>query len=95
MGQDWRPKKASMVELFILVLEMANLKIPEAISLREKDRWIVFHAYVVICYVLSLHGCEGFLCNLASLHHKFAIGGTHDVVITHDGYRDPSPTPTS
>jgi hypothetical protein len=82
MGQDWRPNKAITVELLILVLETAELKIGEAVSLREKDRWIVFRAYVVICYVLSLRGCKGFLCNLAGLHRKFAIGGTQYVVIT-------------
>jgi hypothetical protein len=48
MGQDWRPNKAITVELLILVLEMAALKLGEAISLREKDQCIVCHAYVVI-----------------------------------------------
>jgi hypothetical protein len=81
MGQDWRPNKAISVKLLILVLEAADLKVEEATSLREKDRWIVFHAYVVICYVLSLRGCKGFLCDLAGLHRKFAIGGDHYVVI--------------
>jgi hypothetical protein len=44
MGQDWRLNKAISVELPILVLETAELKLEEAISLGETDRWIVFHA---------------------------------------------------
>jgi hypothetical protein len=81
MGQDWRPNKAISVELSVLTLEMANLKITEAPSIMEKDRWIVFHSYVVICYVLSLRGCEGFLCDLAGLHRKCLTGGDRYVVI--------------
>jgi hypothetical protein len=82
MGQDWRPNKAILVELLILILEMGDLKVQEATSLCERDRWIVFYAYyVVICYILSLWGCEWFLCDLAGLHWKFAIGGTCYVVI--------------
>ena len=81
MGQDWRPNKAISVDLLLLVLEAADLKVREATSPREMDRWVVFHTYVVICYVLSLRGCEGFLCDLSGLHRKFASGGTRYVVV--------------
>jgi hypothetical protein len=81
MGQDWRPNKAIPIELLLLVLETADLKVQEATSLREKDCWISFHTYVVICYVLTLRGCEGFLCDLAGLHRKFETGGSRYVVI--------------
>jgi hypothetical protein len=67
------------------VLEIADLKVQEATSLREKDRWISFHTYVVICYVLSLRRCEGFLCDLAGLHQKFETGGSPYVVIALPG----------
>jgi hypothetical protein len=54
MGQDWRPKKAIPVELLLLLLELANLKISKAVSLSGKNRWIVFRSYVTVCYTLSL-----------------------------------------
>jgi hypothetical protein len=49
MGQDWRPNKAISVELLMLVLEVAALKIHEAPTLHARNRWTVFHAYVVVC----------------------------------------------
>jgi hypothetical protein len=81
MGQDWRPNKAISVELLLMVLVMADQKIEEATSLHKTDRWIVFHAYVAVCYVLSLGGCEGFLMDLSVLHRKFATGGTRYIVM--------------
>jgi hypothetical protein len=81
MGQDWRPNKAIPVDLLLLVLETANLKCMESVSLLEKNRWIVFHTYATTCYVLSLRGCEGFLLDLAGLNRRFATGGEKYVVI--------------
>jgi hypothetical protein len=81
MGQDWRPNKAIPVELLLLALDLANLKCLESVSLLEKNRWIVFHAYVTVCYVISLRGCEGFLLDLSGLHWRFAAGGNKYVVI--------------
>jgi hypothetical protein len=81
MGQDWRPNKALSIDLFLATLESAKLKITEAVSIRDKNRWIVFHAYVVVCYTCSLRGCEGFLLDLAGLNRKFAAGGNKYVVI--------------
>jgi hypothetical protein len=81
MGQDWRPNKALSVKLVILALQLAELRSQEAASLHEKNRWLVFHAYVTVCYVVSLRGCEGFLLDLAGLNRKFKAGGTKYVVI--------------
>jgi hypothetical protein len=81
MGQDWRPNKAISVELVLLVLELADLRIQEAPSTHEKNRWLVFHAYVTVCYAVSLRGCEGFLLDLAGLNRKFGAGGERYVVI--------------
>ena len=81
MGQDWRPNKALPVELILLMLETADLKIREAISVSDTNRWIVFHSYVVVCYTCSLRGCEGFLLDLAGLNRKFLLGGDKYVVI--------------
>jgi hypothetical protein len=81
MGQDWRPNKAISIELLLLLLESADLKIRESVSLQEKNRWVVFHAYVVVCYTVSLRGCEGFLLDLAGLNRKFLAGGDKYIVI--------------
>jgi hypothetical protein len=81
MGQDWRPNKAISVELVILALQLAELRSQEAPSLYEKNRWLVFHTYVTVCYVVSLRGCEGFLLDLAGLNRKFNAGGNRYVVI--------------
>jgi hypothetical protein len=81
MAQDWRPNKAISVELVILVLELANLRAQEAPSLYDQNRWIVFHAYMTVGYVVSLRGCEGFLLDLLGLNRKFQTGGTKYVVM--------------
>jgi hypothetical protein len=70
MGQDWHPNKAIPVELLLLLLELIELKIQEAVSGQGKNFWIVFHTYVVVCYTLSLRGCEGFLLDLSGLTRK-------------------------
>jgi hypothetical protein len=75
------PIKAIPVELLLLVLDLANLKFQESVLLLEKNRWIVFHTYVTICYVLSLRGCKGFLLDLAGLNQRFAANGDKYVVI--------------
>jgi hypothetical protein len=81
MGQDWRPNKALSIELLLLLLESSKLKILEAVTLSDKNRWIVFHAYVVACYTCLLHSCKGFLLNLDGLNQKFAADGDKYVVI--------------
>jgi hypothetical protein len=81
MGQDWRPNKALSIDLLLALLESAELKITEAVSLRDRNRWIVFHAYVAVCYTCSLRGCEGFLLDLDGLNRKFTAGGDKYVVI--------------
>jgi hypothetical protein len=77
----WCPNKAISVELLLLLLESLELKILEAASLSGKNRWIVFHAYMVVCYTCSLRGCESFLLDLEGLNRKFAAGGDKYVVI--------------
>jgi hypothetical protein len=81
MGQDWRPNKAIPVELLLLLLELAKLKIQRAVSFRDKNWCVVFHTYVAVCYMFSLPGCEGFLLDLAQLNHKFMAGGNKYVVL--------------
>jgi hypothetical protein len=61
---------------------MAELKIREAVSLRDRNRWIVFHTYVAVCYTCSLRGCEGSLLDLDCLNRKFTAGGNKYIVIS-------------
>jgi hypothetical protein len=39
------------------------------------------NAYLVVCYPISLRGCEGFLLDLVGLNRKFDVGGAHSVVL--------------
>jgi hypothetical protein len=81
MGQDWWPNKATPIKLLILVLETANLKIQEDTFLLQTDHWISFHTYLVICYVLSLCGCDDYFCDLERLDQKFGTSRTPYVAI--------------
>jgi hypothetical protein len=54
MGQDWPPNKAISVELVILVLWLSKLRAQEAPSLHDQNWWLVFHAYVTICYAVHM-----------------------------------------
>jgi hypothetical protein len=81
MGQDWRPNKAMSVELYLKVLEEIELRIEGAPSPRDHNRWIVFHTYAVVSYVLSLRGREGLLLDLEGLHRQWNSGdGTYVIV---------------
>jgi hypothetical protein len=60
MGTIWRPNVAFQIPLLLKILELAEHRLNEDISPRENDRWIVFIAYCVVTYTLSLRGTEGF-----------------------------------
>jgi hypothetical protein len=81
MGQDWRPNKALSIEMLLLLLESTQLKILEAVTVSNKNRWICFHAYVVTCYTCSIRGCKGFLLDLDGLNQKSAAVGDKYVVV--------------
>ena len=44
-------------------------KILEATTQKELNRWVVAHLYVVVSYVVSLRGLEGFLLELEDMTH--------------------------
>jgi hypothetical protein len=66
MGQEWRPQKAILIGLLLLLLESAELRVQEALSLQDKNRWIVFRTCVATHYTLSLRGSEGLLWTLVT-----------------------------
>jgi hypothetical protein len=71
-----------LIELLLSLLDSAvDTKVLGAVSAREKNRWTVFHAYVTVCYTISLRGCEGFLLDLAGLNRNFHAGGEKYIVI--------------
>jgi hypothetical protein len=85
MGSDWQPNKGLSINLYLRVLEDVELRIEGAASVRELNRWIVFHSYAVVCYVLSLRGSEGLLLDLKGLHRQWGAGDGTCVVVTLQG----------
>jgi hypothetical protein len=81
MGQDWRPNQAMSQDLLHEVLKVATLWIADAVTTRDHNRWIVFHAYVVVTYVVSLRGSEGLLLDLAGLIRQWEKGDGTCIVI--------------
>jgi hypothetical protein len=67
MGMDWRPNKAMSIDLILAVLKQAEDRINDAPTARERNRWIVFHTFSVVTYMISLRGTEGFLLDVDGL----------------------------
>jgi hypothetical protein len=85
MGQKWRPNKGMSVELLVLVLAEAENRIEGAASVREAHRWVVFHTYAVVYYVISLRGSEGLLLDLEGLHRHWSESEDRHVIIALQG----------
>ena len=81
MGQDWRPNYGMSMDLLKAVLEEAQSRARDAPSDRERERWIVFRAYVVVSYTVSLRGTEGLLLDLDGLRRHRGEGGDSYFVI--------------
>jgi hypothetical protein len=85
MGQEWRPNKGMSNQLLLRVLQDVEWRVAGAASVRELNRWVVFHTYAVVCYVLSLRGKEGLLLDLEGLHRHWGAGDGSYVVVTLQG----------
>jgi hypothetical protein len=81
MGQDWRPNKAISKRLMLRVLIKADKQVEAVASPGESNQWIVFYTYAMVCYVVSLRGCEGLLIDLNGLNRKWRVGGEEYVII--------------
>ena len=55
------------MNLLLRLLEKTEERIENANIPSESHKWVVFSAYAVVCYVVSLRGVEGFLLDLAGL----------------------------
>ena len=67
MGGTWKRNKAMSHNLILLMFEKIEEKISEAESQVEEHNWIVFSAYTMISYVLSLRGNEGLMLEISGL----------------------------
>lgn len=64
MGRIWKPDKALSLNLLMAVLDLSEQWRAKETSIHHKHTWSVFTAYVVVSYVLSLRGNEGFLLHI-------------------------------
>ena len=70
MGSIWKPNKGLSHKLLMAVIEKTEEKIGEiedSISGEDKSRWIVFSAYMIVAYVLSLRGNEALMLDLGGI----------------------------
>ena len=67
MGVIWRPNKVLSTELIKRIVENAESKRSSADEQEERHEWTVFEAYLVVSYVISLRGSEGFLLDLKTM----------------------------
>jgi len=67
MGQDWRPNQGFSTDLLLVLIRKAEEEILSAENEDDKHLWIVFVTYVVVTYVISLRGPEGFLLDIRGL----------------------------
>jgi hypothetical protein len=81
MGMDWRPNEAMSIDLILAVLEQAEDRINDTPTARERNRWIVFHTFSVVAYVISLRGTEGFLLDVDGLRrHRQPPSSDHVII---------------
>jgi len=71
MGQIHKPNLAMSNQLITTLVEGLETKVDEAIDDDEVHLWSSVLTYVVISYVLSLRGPEGFLLDLRGLHQHW------------------------
>jgi hypothetical protein len=81
MGMDWRPNEGKSIDLILAVLEQVEDRINDAPMARERNRWIVFHTFSVVAYIISLRGMEGFLLDVDGLRwHRQSPSSDHVIV---------------
>ena len=71
MGQEWVPNKALNIPLLKRLLKEVELLIAATSDKEECHDWVVFSAYVVVTYVISLRGNETFFLDLEGLHRHW------------------------
>jgi hypothetical protein len=82
MGQEWRPNQAMSIPLLMATIEGIEGKILGAPTPRELNRWTVLHTFMLVTYVVSLRGPEGFLLDLEGLHRHWRDDVEDHFIIT-------------
>ena len=67
MGQIHKPNLALSIDLFIELIKGIHLKLDQSIEEEDIHLWSSILTYIVISYVVSLRGPEGFLLDLDGL----------------------------
>ena len=74
MDQMVIQEKVILIEPLLAVLEVVDQRLMDAESLVEKVWWVQVSTYATICFVMSLHGPEGFMLDLHGLW-KYLLKG--------------------
>jgi hypothetical protein len=64
------PNKGLSTELYLKVLEDTEMQMAGAASSHDLNQWVVFHSYVVVCYVPEY-------CNILKCTQTGMIIGYH------------------
>jgi len=67
MGQIHKPNQALSIDLFIELIKRIHSKLDQSIEEEDIHHWSSILTYIVISYVVSLRGPEGFLLDLDGL----------------------------
>ena len=73
MGNIWKPNKGLSIDLLLTLIGQAEGKIASSEDEDSEHKWIVFVGYIVVTYVLSLRGNEGFMLDLGGLIKQWRI----------------------
>ena len=82
MGQIWLPNRAMSDDLREEFFKQVQRRIEAQTNVEERHRWIVFQAYAVCVYTVSLRGPEGFLLDLDGLNRHWTEVPRNYVVIS-------------
>lgn len=63
------------------LFELSDNRILSEGNPKDRDRWVVFNTYAVVCYMISLRGNEGFLLDLGALRRYFQRGEGEYIII--------------
>ena len=73
MGSIWVPNKGLSVELLLRVIQKAEERMSGEVEPETKYQWVIFVTYIVLTYVLSLRGNEGFMLDMEGLRKHWDV----------------------
>ena len=81
MGQEWQPKQAMSLALLLATAWSIEGRIESSPSAWELNCWTVLHTFLVVTYVVSLHGPEGFLLDLDGCNRHWKEGAADHFIL--------------